>query len=139
MAEAEAGVPAASTSQRTSLVTVLESEHGRQRRMERKIGLRDLQAAVRHGVRTPGFPCPRTGEGRWKYTFAGVVYVTDSTSRKEITSWPAPALGLDVETVEVSAWPYSDEKVANRNGGRSGGRSLTGPFRDARRFPSTRL
>jgi hypothetical protein len=33
------------------------------------------------------------------------------------------------------AVPYSDGKVANRNVGRS----LTRPFRDARRFPSTRL
>jgi hypothetical protein len=33
---------------------------------------------------------------------------------------------------------YSDAKVANRTIGISGGRSLTGPLRDARRFPSTR-
>jgi hypothetical protein len=104
MAKEVVGNPVAATSQRTSLVTVLTSEHGRQRRLERKIGVRDLQAAVKHGTRTAGFPCPRTGETRWRYTFAGVVYVTDSTSRHEITSWPAPALGLDVETVEVSAW-----------------------------------
>jgi hypothetical protein len=32
----------------------------------------------------------------------------------------------------------SDAKVANRNGFRVGDRSLTRPFRDARRFPSTR-
>jgi hypothetical protein len=34
---------------------------------------------------------------------------------------------------------YSDGKVANRILGVSGGRWLTRPFRDARRFPSTRL
>jgi hypothetical protein len=34
--------------------------------------------------------------------------------------------------------PDSDAKVANREVGISGGRSLTGPSRDARRFPSTR-
>jgi hypothetical protein len=38
----------------------------------------------------------------------------------------------------VSLLSYSHETVANRNG-ISGGRSLTRPFRDARRFPSTRL
>jgi hypothetical protein len=34
---------------------------------------------------------------------------------------------------------YSGAKVTNRNGGISAGRSLTRPFRDARRFPSTRI
>ena len=36
-------------------------------------------------------------------------------------------------------WPYSDENVANRTGRVSGGRSLTRPFRHARRLPTTRL
>jgi hypothetical protein len=34
--------------------------------------------------------------------------------------------------------PYSDEKLRIVTGGISGGGSLTGPLRDARRFPSTR-
>ena len=29
----------------------------------------------------------RTGAPRWRYTHAGVVYITDETSRHEITSW----------------------------------------------------
>ena len=86
---------------RTSVVTVITSPHGLQRRLERKIGIRDLQAAVKHGTREPGFPCPRTGELRWRYTYADVVYVTDETSKREITSWPTPAAGLDLQTVQV--------------------------------------
>jgi hypothetical protein len=38
------------------------------------------------------------------------------------------------------AEPYSDEKVANRNGGLEfGGEIAHAAFRDARRFPSPRL
>jgi|TARA_B110000977_G_scaffold97976_1_gene128963 hypothetical protein len=33
----------------TSLVEILSSVHGRQRRKERLINMRDLQAAVKHG------------------------------------------------------------------------------------------
>jgi hypothetical protein len=48
----------------------------------------------------------------------------------------------EAEPMRVPRWggvkAYSDETVANRNGRISGGRALTGPFRDASRFPSTR-
>ena len=87
------------TADATSAVTVLSSAHGRQRRMERDIGKRDLQAAVKYGKREPGYPCPRTGAPRWMYTFADIVYVTDASGREEITSWPAPGCGIDVEKV----------------------------------------
>ena len=64
-----------------SAATVLSSVHGRQRRMERKIGKAELQAAVKCGQKEPSFPDPKTGAPRWKYTFAGVTYITDETSR----------------------------------------------------------
>lgn len=81
----------------TSSVTILSSPHGRQRRLERYISKRDLQAAVKYGSKTPGFPNRRTGEPTWKYTFGDIVYVTDATSRHEITSWPVPGIGIDIE------------------------------------------
>lgn len=86
----------------TSLVTVLSSDHGRQRRAERRIGKRDLQAAVKYGVRGMGFPCPRTGAIRYKFTYADVVYITDETCRQEITSWPAPGAGFDMALKEIT-------------------------------------
>eukprot|EP00959_Pyramimonas_sp_CCMP1952_P384663 8061716-Pyramimonas_sp.AAC.2 len=86
---------------KTSAVTVLASAHGRQRRLKRKINIRDLQAAVKYGTKEAGYPCPRTGDLRWKYTFADVCYITDETSRREITSWPVPGAGLDVPKVQV--------------------------------------
>lgn len=82
------------------LHTILSSVHGRQRRMERDIAKEDLQAAVQFGVKEPTFG-PR-GDKRWKYTFADVVFITDETSTKEITSWVLPACGVDLEKVPVT-------------------------------------
>jgi len=87
---------------RTSAISILSSPHGRLRRAQRAIDKRDLQAAVKYGTKTEGFPCPRSGEKRWRYTFADVVFVTDETGRYEITSWPVPGAGLDVELVKIT-------------------------------------
>jgi hypothetical protein len=60
--------------------------HGRERREERKIEKRELQAAVKHGKKEAANP-GRDGSKRFKYTHKGVVYITDETSKHEITSW----------------------------------------------------
>lgn len=74
------------------------SVHGEQRRRERDIDKRDLQAAIKYGSNEMTF-CKickicknghRKRELRWKYTFAEVVYITDETSTNEITSWTFP-------------------------------------------------
>ena len=46
----------------------------------------DLQAAVKHGNREAASPGQR-GEQRWRYEYNGVVYITDASSKHEITSW----------------------------------------------------
>lgn len=74
----------------TSEIPFFSSLHGRQRRAERDIDVRDLKAAVKHGVKHPAQRDPSTGQRRWRYTYADVVYITDSTSKREITSWVAP-------------------------------------------------
>ena len=84
----------------TSLMTLLSSAHGRQRRKERRISKRDLQAAVKHGTREAQVG-PR-GEMRYKYTYADIVYITDSTSRGEITSWVAPGVGMHIDKIEIT-------------------------------------
>ena len=61
--------------------------HGRERREQRDIDKYDLEYCVKYGTREPGFRDPKTGAPRWKYTFAGVTFVTDETSTKEVTSW----------------------------------------------------
>ena len=71
---------------RTSEIPFISSEHGRERRSQRDISIRDLQSAVKYGIKEIGYP-GRMGEKRFKYTYADVVYMTDGTSQKEITSW----------------------------------------------------
>ncbi|KAK3275216.1 hypothetical protein CYMTET_16642 [Cymbomonas tetramitiformis] len=70
----------------TSEHTLISHTHGRERRTERSIEKRELQEAIKYGRKERANP-GRNGEARWKYTHRGVVYVTDSTSRHEITCW----------------------------------------------------
>ena len=94
----------------TSAVTVLSSDHGRMRRAQRLIDKRDLQAAVKYG--TKEISISDRGHTRNKYRFADIVYITDETSRIEITSWAAPGAGLDVEKVIISAAMQSSHDAA---------------------------
>ena len=47
----------------TAEVPFTSSLHGRQRRSEREISVRDLQAAVKYGVKEKGFPNKRVNRG----------------------------------------------------------------------------
>ena len=71
---------------RTSDVTLVSHAHGRERRAERGIQRRELQAAIKHGEKVAANP-GRRGEKRWRFTHQGVVYITDESMRHEITSW----------------------------------------------------
>ena len=84
----------------TSAVTVLSSVHGRQRRQERDISKKDLQAAIRYGKKEP--TTSQRGDPCWKYTFADIVYLTDYTSTKEITSWPLRCCGIDLRKKDIT-------------------------------------
>eukprot|EP00457_Paulinella_chromatophora_P002415 gb/GEZN01002420.1/.p1 GENE.gb/GEZN01002420.1/~~gb/GEZN01002420.1/.p1 ORF type:complete len:691 (+),score=61.79 gb/GEZN01002420.1/:91-2073(+) len=83
----------------TSAATLFSTTHGRDRRSLRKIEKRDLQAAVKYGKKERGYPHSVTGATRWKYTFANVVYITDETSRVEVTSYVLP---LEMPSVPIS-------------------------------------
>jgi hypothetical protein len=67
---------------------------------------------VRHGTKEYGFPSPKTGEMRYKFTFADVVFITDSTCKQEITSWPAPGAGLDAHLVSTTSEMRTAHKAA---------------------------
>ena len=85
----------------TSAVFILSSRHGRRRRAQRLIEKRDLQAALKHGTCEESFN-PR-GELCWKYTFADIIYITNASRTREITSYAVPGSGLDVELVTITA------------------------------------
>ena len=71
----------------TSAVDFLESSHGRERRHQRQIGVRDLQAAVKYGIRQPADRCRKTRNPRSKFTYNGVVYIVDDVTKQEVTSY----------------------------------------------------
>ena len=75
-------------SRATSAYTAVPTAHGQSRMQERDVSLRELQAAKKHGTATPA------GDGCWKYEYDGVVYVTDATQKRVITTYraePSPA------------------------------------------------
>jgi hypothetical protein len=84
---------------RTSNVTINSHLHGRVRRAERGIDKRELQAAVKNGRKEAANP-GRLGDLRWRYTLGGVVYITDETSRHEITSWRIDDASISVALAE---------------------------------------
>ena len=75
----------------TSLITILSSEHGRLRREQRDIDKRSLQMALKHGTRS------RCWGRRWKVEYDGIVFITDSTLRHEITAYPAPLASAEID------------------------------------------
>jgi hypothetical protein len=87
----------------TEEITVLSTLHGKSRRYLREIDKIDLQAAVKHGLKEPGFPEKKSGLPRWKYTFGNIVYITDHTSRVEVTSYK--------EAVSIQPAPISQAMI----------------------------
>jgi hypothetical protein len=74
----------------TSEVPFEASDHGETRRREREISITDLRNAVKYGEKKRAKKDPLTGRCRWTFTHMGIVYVTDHSCRKEITSWALP-------------------------------------------------
>ena len=70
----------------TEDVPLVSHLHGRMRRAERGIDRTELKRAVKYGKRSHANP-GRNGQPRWKYVHNDIVYITDETSRHEITSW----------------------------------------------------
>jgi hypothetical protein len=84
----------------------------RRRRSQRNIDKKDLQAALKYGIKEPAKPCRRTGAKRWKYKFRHIVYITDEHSTREITSWiePMPLPKIFVMPEEI----VNQGKIAER-------------------------
>ena len=86
--------------QPTSQVPFFSSVHGAERRTQRNITKRDLQAAIKYGTSTRvrgntrpfnwKYPGPT-----WIYHYANITYVTTDDSTQEITSYVDPPLPLE--------------------------------------------
>lgn len=84
---------------RTNDVGFISSLHGRERRAQRNIAVRDLKAAVKYGTKEKSSICdPKTGRPRWIYRYQDITYVTDETSTIEVTSW---ALEIPMEKISI--------------------------------------
>ena len=105
-------VDAAQPTSSVSVVEILSFVHGRQRRQERLINKRDLQAAVKYGEKEA--TVNSKGKRGWKYTFSGIVFITNESSTREITSWPLPAFGFDVPLVHITEGMHRAHTVAVR-------------------------
>jgi hypothetical protein len=73
----------------TSAITVVETEHGRLRRKQRGIIKKDLQNALRYGVKESSHPRPN-GDPVAKYTYNDVIYLVNERTGEEITSYLVP-------------------------------------------------
>ena len=71
---------------RTSSIQLISSLHGRQRRLERDISIKDLQTAVKYGVKVAQFGPRVSYKNRFKITYNNIVYITDETCTKDSRS-----------------------------------------------------
>ena len=62
-------------------VSIVSHYHGRKRRQERGISMREFEEAVARGTRQPD------RHGRWRFEYKDVVCIVDSDCKHEITSW----------------------------------------------------
>ena len=92
----------------TSCVPFVETEHGRLRRKQRGIDMKDLQRARKRGQSRP-WPwkhngCPTTG-----YTYKDITYIVNDYTDEEVTSYAVP---LKLDLVPVSADMRENHKRA---------------------------
>lgn len=84
----------------TSLISIISSEHGRLRRIERDIRKRDLQKALKHGKIETAWG------GRYKVTYDGIIFITNTSLREEVTSFPEP---MQLAPLEFNACAEHDK------------------------------
>lgn len=80
----------------TDLQPILLTSHAAERRKLREITLAELRTAIRYGVKEPA------ENGRWKYTWNGVVVIASPDSSEIVTSWTLPGFGVDLAKVNIT-------------------------------------
>ena len=106
--EAPAHFPSSEHSRATADFTIHSSRHGRARRELRDISKRDLQAAIKYGRKMPAHPDRHTREPRWKFIYKNLVYITDSTCKREITSYKE-AITIHLQPVSIPMMEHHTE------------------------------
>ena len=81
----------------TSCVDLISASHCRQRQEERRISKPDLQAAVLYGKAK--LQKGRDGQRRWKFTYNGIVYITEYDKQTSVTCWAENQLPLESYTL----------------------------------------
>ena len=82
----------------TSIMTFVESTHGKLRRNQRCIGKKDLNSAKKNGKMERGRPRPN-GDPVVIYRYKNIVYVMNERTGEEITSYAKP---VELERVPIS-------------------------------------
>lgn len=82
----------------TSALSFLSSTHGKLRRIQRNIGLRQLKAALKHGIRTP-----TSVPGRSRYSYNGITFIVDDATKREVTSF-STTLDLPLKHISSAEW-----------------------------------
>ena len=70
-----------STSRNTSEITIVKTNHLGKRQQQRDITTRELQSAVKHGVKAPA------NGSRLAHEHRGIKYITDKTGKIGITGY----------------------------------------------------
>jgi len=96
----------------TDLEALFITPHGLARREERQLTMRELWVAVECGKREPADRRVKDGARRWKYTFAGVVVITDFHATTIITSWNLSGYGIDIPKACISATMMRKHRLA---------------------------
>ena len=99
----------------SSAQSVISGVHGRERRLERNIPKSEAKHARRHGMKESA------GNGLFKYTYKGYVFVIHPSTNKEVTSylsndWASPFSGTrktEPVFVKMQATPRMKRNVAN--------------------------
>jgi hypothetical protein len=95
----------------TSLITFVETEHGRLRRRQRGIDKKDLQSAIKYGTRSGNFPRPN-GDKTYKYSYKNIVYIVNDATGEEVTSYSVPVRLDEVPISQVMQRDHDEACVS---------------------------
>eukprot|EP00978_Attheya_sp_CCMP212_P000899 scaffold1948_cov52-Attheya_sp.AAC.2 len=110
-----------STLIRTSDFYINPSRHGEMRRQQRNIGIRDLQAAMKHGTRRT----QRGNGGTTKsiYEYNGITYIVNDSTGTEITSYVS-RVPLDYKTIPPADYQNHLKAKKSLQTGNTDGKSI---------------